>query len=127
LGDAGRLTEACAAAETAVEAHPLDAELRYLAATLLLEAGRLKAAAAAAAAAVYLEPAEPAAHLLLGQAHHAAGDLDRARRSFRNAARLLASAPGETPVALAAGMPAGHLAAVAHRYLDALAPMAEQR
>ena len=121
LGDAGRLAEACVAAEAAVRVHPLDVELRYLAGTLLWEVGRLEDALVAAAAAVYLSRDSPAAQLLLGQVQHAAGQVDRARRSFRNASRLLAAAPSETPVSLAVGVPAGHLAAIAQQYLDTMA------
>lgn len=120
LGDAGSLAEACAAAEAAVSAHPLDVELRYLAGAMLLEAGRLQEASAAASAAVYLEPDSPAAQVLLGQVQRATGQPDRARRSFRNALRLLAHTSNETPVALAVGVPAGYLAAIAQHHLDTL-------
>jgi chemotaxis protein methyltransferase CheR len=120
LGDAGRLAVACAAAEDAVGVHPLDVELRYLAGALLLEAGRLQEASVAAAAAVYLAPNSPAAQVLLGQVQRAAGQPDRARRSFRNALRLLAVTSSEMPVALAVGVPAGHLAAIAQHHLDTL-------
>jgi chemotaxis protein methyltransferase CheR len=117
LGDAGRLEEACRAATQATQAHPLDVELRYLAGVVLLEAGRLEEAAAAATSAVYLGPRLAAAHLLLGQVEHARGSTERARRSFRNGSRLLATVPGEARVALAGDVPAGHLAAIAARYL----------
>jgi chemotaxis protein methyltransferase CheR len=117
LGDAGRLEDACRAATQAAQAHPLDVELRYLQGVVLLEAGRLDQAAAAAASAVYLGPQLPAAHLLLGQVEHARGSTERARRSFRNGSRLLATVPGEARVALAGDVPAGHLAAIAARYL----------
>jgi chemotaxis protein methyltransferase CheR len=117
LGDTGRLAEACRAATQATQAHPLDVELRYLAGVVLLEAGRLEEAAAAATSAVYLGPRLAAAHLLLGQVEHARGSTERARRSFRNGSRLLATVPGEARVALAGDVPAGHLAAIAARYL----------
>lgn len=117
LGDAGRLEEACAAAAEAVQAHPVAVQLQYLAAAVSLAAGRLEAAAAAAARAVYLRPDLPAAHVLLGQVEHARGNTDRARRSFRNGARLLAAAPDDAPVELVEDVPAGHLAAVAETYL----------
>lgn len=119
LGDAGRLDEACRAAEDATQAHPLDIELRYLSGVVLLEAGRLEQAAAAAAAVVYLDARLAAAHLLLGQVEHARGHPERARRSFRNAARLLATAPDDSRVILAGDVPAGHLAQIASRYLTA--------
>jgi chemotaxis protein methyltransferase CheR len=118
LGDAGRLDEACRAADAAAQAHPLDAELRYLAGVVLLEAGRLEQAAAAASSAVYLGPQLAAAHLLLGQVEHARGNTERARRSFRNGSRLLAAVSGETRVELAGDVPAGHLATIAARYLS---------
>jgi chemotaxis protein methyltransferase CheR len=117
LGDAGRVDEACRVAAEAVAAHPMDVELRYLEAVVLLEAGRLEPAAAAASSAAYLDPQLPAVHLLLGQVEHARGNVERARRSFRNGSRLLA-AGGEAPVALAGGAPAAHLAAVADHYLS---------
>jgi chemotaxis protein methyltransferase CheR len=117
LGDTGRLAEACRAATQATQAHPLDVELRYLAGVVLLEAGRLEEAAAAATSAVYLGPRLAATHLLLGQVEHARGNTERARRSFRNGSRLLATVPGEARVALAGDVPAGHLADIAARYL----------
>lgn len=119
LGDAGRLADACRAATEAASAHPLDAGLRYLAGVVLLEAGRLEEAAAAASSAVYLGPQLAAAHLLLGQVEHARGNTERARRSFRNGSRLLATVPEDAPVTLAGDLPAGHLAAIATRYLSA--------
>lgn len=118
LGDAGRLDLACRAASAAMHAHPLDVELRYLTGVVLLEAGRLDEAVSAAASAVYLGPELAATHLLLGQVEHARGNTQRARRSFRNGSRLLAAAPSETPVPLAEDVPAGHLAAIAARYLS---------
>lgn len=119
LGDAGRLDLACRAASAAMQLHPLDVELRYLTGVVLLEAGRLDEAVSAAASAVYLGPDLAATHLLLGQVEHARGNTQRARRSFRNGSRLLAAAPSETPVPLAENVPAGHLAAIASRYLSA--------
>ncbi|MEX2289600.1 MAG: protein-glutamate O-methyltransferase CheR [Mycobacteriales bacterium] len=118
LGDAGRVAEACRIAGDAAQAHPLDVELRYLAGVVLLEAGRLDEAAEAASSAVYLGPELAAAHLLLGQVEHARGNAERARRSFRNGSRLLAAAPDDAPVALVGDLPAGHLAAIAARYLS---------
>lgn len=117
LGDAGDLEQACRAATTAMQAHPLDVQLRYLGGVVLLEAGRLEEAAAAASSAVYLGPGLAAAHLLLGQVEHARGNSERARRCFRNGSRLLATSPDEAPVALAGDVPAGHLVAIAERYL----------
>lgn len=119
FGDAGRSDDACRTAIAAARAHPLDVELHYLAGVVLLEAGRLEEAAAAAASAVYLGPQLPAAHLLLGQVEHARGNAERARRSFRNGSRLLATIPQDEPVALSGDVPAGHLAAIATRYLNA--------
>lgn len=119
LGGTGDLDRACLAATEAVQAHPMDVELRYLAGVVLLEARRYDEAAEAASSAVYLGPDLPAAHLLLGQAEHARGNLERARRSFRNGARLLAAAEADAPVLLTGDLPAAHLASIAARYLSA--------
>lgn len=117
LGNAGRLPEACEAAAAAVQAHPLDVNLRYLSAVVLLEAGRLDEAGDSAAAAVYLGPQLPAAHLLLGQVEHARGNTLAARRSFRNGSRLLRVGPDDARVELVGDVPPRHLAAIAARYL----------
>src|SRR5690606_24217191 len=64
LGNLGRALEASAAADVAVARHPLDPELRYLAAALLLAAGRPYEAAESPAAVAYADPGLAAAHML---------------------------------------------------------------
>jgi chemotaxis protein methyltransferase CheR len=93
LGNLGRTEEAEKVAAQAASVFLLDAELRYLHAELLLENGDPDAAAKQASAAVYLNPDLVTAHLLLGRAEMARARLEPARRSFRVAARLLASVP----------------------------------
>lgn len=126
LGNAGDVAGAMSAAEAAVAAFPLDPELRFLHSVLLLEAGRADEAVAAARGAVYLAPDLVVGHLALGRAEAARGDVASARRSFRNAARILRALPPETPVASAEGETAGSLLAAARAHDRALAGAAGQ-
>ena len=119
LGDAGDIDVAAAAAGVAVEQFPLDVELRFLQAVLLLEAGRPAEAAAVARAALYLEPTLVMAHLTLARAEHALGYLGAARRSLRNAGSLLRALAADAVVPLSGGEPAGRLAAMVAVHLRA--------
>ncbi len=105
-------TAARACAE-ATARHPLDVELRYLEALLLLGLGRLAASERAARQALYLEPSLAVAHLTLGNVLRRVGDTAGALRAFRTAETLCAALPPEAPVPLADGERAGRLAAVA--------------
>ena len=98
---------ACAAA---LDHHRTSAELTYLHAVLLAEGGRVADAANAARAALYLDRTMVVSHLALGTALAKLGDAEAARRSFKNAARLLANMPADAPVPAADGEPAGRLA-----------------
>jgi chemotaxis protein methyltransferase CheR len=113
LANQGRLAEAGRACAEALERHPRHAELLYLHAVLLCEAARFGDAAAAARRALYLDRSLAVAHLALGTALARIGDRAGARRAMRNAERLLAAMPPQTPVPAADGEPAGRLAEIA--------------
>jgi chemotaxis protein methyltransferase CheR len=87
----GRLVEAGHAAAAALERHRGSAELAYLHAVLLLQAGRAEAAVAAGRRALYLDRKLVVAHLLLAQAQARLGDAAAGMRSLVNAERLLAA------------------------------------
>lgn len=112
LADRGALDDALEMAGAAIASDPADAELRCLAATVHLGAGRPADAVSAATAAVYLDPWLVAAHLLLAQAEQQTGNAERARRSYRNALELLLAMPAEAEVPLTDGEVAAHLADV---------------
>lgn len=120
LGGAGDLIEALTAATEAVGRFPLHAELRFLQAVVLLEAGRPADAATSARAALYLDPELAMAHLALARAEVALGHQDAARRSLRNASARLRSLPRDTLVPMSDGEPAGRLASMAAAHDRAL-------
>jgi chemotaxis protein methyltransferase CheR len=107
------LQAAVHACSLAASLHPLDVELRYLEATLLLALGRLPEAERSARQALYLEPSLAVGHLMLGNILRRQGDRPGARRAFRTAESLCATLPPEEPVPLADGEHAGRLARVA--------------
>lgn len=90
LADAGSLHDAGKLCTAALEAHPLSAELTYLQALLLINAGRFADAARVARRAVYLDHTLAVAHVVIGDALFRLGQRDDANRSYQTALRLLA-------------------------------------
>lgn len=113
VANQGRLAEAGELCTRALDAHPLDAELQYLHAMLLAEAGWHADAAVAARRAIYLDRRFVMAHLLLGNALTRTGDATGARRAFENAESLLADVGSEAVVKAADGVPASRLRQIA--------------
>ncbi|HZP97455.1 MAG TPA: CheR family methyltransferase [Candidatus Limnocylindria bacterium] len=109
LADRAEHDEVARVLVRAVQAHPLDAELHYLRAIMLLEQGKDGEAAAAARRALYLEPQLAVAAIALGSALHRSADVHAARRAYRSAAALLARRPPDEPVQLGDGERAGGL------------------
>jgi chemotaxis protein methyltransferase CheR len=96
LANSGRLEEAGVACASALDRYRDSAELLYLHALLLAEAGRAAEAADAARRALYLDRRMVVAYLALGAALTRLGDPVRARRAFSNALDLLGEMqPGE--------------------------------
>ena len=113
LANRGELDAAGRACAAALDRHRASAEITYLHAVLLAEAGRFAEAAGAARRALYLDRGLVVAHLALGGALARLADTAGAHRAFRNARRLLAAmAPGEL-VPASDGEPAGRLAEMA--------------
>ncbi|MEP6992444.1 MAG: protein-glutamate O-methyltransferase CheR [bacterium] len=120
VANQGRLHEAGGLCARALELHPLDAELHYLHATLLAEAGWHADAAAAARRAIYLDRQFVMGHLLLGDALSRTGDSAGARNAFANAAHLLEAMDASAMVTASDGVPAARLRQVAALRLRAL-------
>jgi chemotaxis protein methyltransferase CheR len=116
-GDLRAAGHACAAA---LDRHRTCAELAYLHAVLLAEAGRHADAAGAARRALYLDRTLAVAHLALGAALARLGDARGARRALRNAERLLAELPPGAVVPASDGEPAARLAEIARAQLGLL-------
>jgi chemotaxis protein methyltransferase CheR len=93
LANLGQLNDADRACLEALEHHRSSAELTYLHAVLLLQAGHGAAAVAAARRALYLDRTLAVAHLTLGAALARERHPDQARRAYRSAERLLAAYP----------------------------------
>lgn len=116
---------AAAAAEEAgrgMVQHPLSVEIAFLQAVLLAGAGRYAEAVITARSVLYLDRSQPAAHFVLGASLWNCGDLDGARREFRNARDLAATLPAGEIVPFTEGEAAGRLAQGAAAQLAMLAP-----
>jgi chemotaxis protein methyltransferase CheR len=116
-GDMAAAGQMCAAA---LDRHRTSAELAYLHAVLLSEAGRHAEAVTAVRRALYLDRGLVVAHLALGGALARLGDTEGARRSARNARRLLAGMPPDAIVPASDGEPASRLAEMAKVQLQLL-------
>ena len=117
-----RAEEACAAA---TGRHPLSPELHYLHAVLLLDLGREEDAVRAVRRVLYLDRALAIAHFTLGSVLRRLGDVDGARRAYRNARDLCADRPADEAVPLAEDEQAGQLAEAATAALAVLNADAE--
>ncbi len=105
----GDLEAAGTACIAGLERHPECAELVYLHGLLLIQRGLLSQAVTTFQRALYLDRGFAVAHLTLGQTLARLGDRDGARRSLRNAMRLLLQLSREAPVRAGDGEPAGRL------------------
>jgi chemotaxis protein methyltransferase CheR len=109
--------QACA---EALRRQPLDVELHYLHAILLLGLGREVEAGGAVRRVLYLDRTLAAAHFTLGTVLERRGDPAAACRAYRAARDLAAARPSREPVPLAEGESAEQLAAAAAARLAAL-------
>ena len=107
--NAGRLADAEKWCERAIKADKLNARLRYLLATVLIEQSRLERAAAALHRAIYIDPQFVVAHFALGQMMLRMGLLQKARSSLVNASTLLEPLSVDEQVPEADGLSAGRL------------------
>ena len=120
VANQGRLNEAGELCARALDLHPLSAELQYLHATLLAEAGWYGDAAAASRRAIYLDRTFVMGHLLLGDALTRTGDPAAARIAFTNVLHLLANTEADEVIAAADGVPVARLRQVAELRLRVL-------
>jgi chemotaxis protein methyltransferase CheR len=109
LANLGRLCDAGRACATALERHRASAELHYLHAVLVSQAGQALESARAAKRAIYLDGSLVVARLALGSALSSAGDSTGALRAFQAAERLLLALPADEAVRATDGEPAGRL------------------
>ena len=109
LANMGDLAAAAASCVAAQDRHGMSAELAYLHAVLLTEAGQPEAAAAAARRALYLDRGFVVAHLALGDALARLDDVNGARRALLNGERLLAAMAPDDIVPASDGEPSGRL------------------
>lgn len=126
LANMGRHEEAGLACATGLDINRTSAELTYMHAMLLRQAGKNADALNALRCAVYLDRLFVVAHLAMGDVLSALGDRDAARRAFRNAERLLAGTPDSQVIPGADGLDAGRLLALAQMQLRLLEKVAAQ-
>jgi chemotaxis protein methyltransferase CheR len=105
--------EAERSALAALRRHPLDAQLHFLRATLLLALDREEEAEHEAQRALYLDPSLAIAHFLLGTMLRKRGTRPGALRAFRNVRDLCAARPADEEVPAGAGERTGALQAAA--------------
>jgi chemotaxis protein methyltransferase CheR len=120
LANRGEREAAGRACAAALERHRSSAELAYLHAVLLSEAGRHADAVTAARRSLYLDRGLVVAHLALGGALARLGDTERACRSTQNARRLLAGMAPDAIVPASDGEPARRLVVLAGVQLQLL-------
>jgi chemotaxis protein methyltransferase CheR len=109
LANAGRLEEAGRACAAALDRFRDNAELHYLHAVLVAQAGQFAESARAAKRAIYLDRSMVVAHLALGSALLRSDRRSAAARAFATASRLLSAMPPDEIVPFSDGEPAGRL------------------
>ncbi|MEO7084819.1 MAG: protein-glutamate O-methyltransferase CheR [Gemmatimonadaceae bacterium] len=109
LANLGRLSDAGRACAAALERHRASAELHYLHAVLVSQAGQAEESARAAKRAIYLDSSMIVARLALGSALSSTGDSAGALRAFQAAERLLLALGPDELVQATDGEPAGRL------------------
>lgn len=112
--------EAAVAAASSCARSPLSAELRYLRGVLLWAAGRDAEAARELRRALYLDPSLAAVHFVLGSVLDRSGDMEGARRAFRNALSIAEACPPDGAAPLADGETFTRLAGAARARLELL-------
>ncbi len=115
--DAARAETACA---ELASRHPLSAELHYLHAVLLIENEHADRAADAARRVIYLDRNLALAHFTLGSILRRRGDLNGARRAFRNARNIAKRRPADEIVPLSDGETTAQLVEAAEIQLHRL-------
>jgi chemotaxis protein methyltransferase CheR len=118
--DAGRIDEALAMTERALEADPLDADAHYIRGVAQLGSGEGSGAAASLRRALYVDPAFALAAFQLGRAYDLLGDAPAARRAYQQSLRTL-SPDHERQRRLVAGVDLADVAAACGARLAALA------
>jgi chemotaxis protein methyltransferase CheR len=107
-------------AQAALRRHPLDAQLHYLQAALLLALDRDEEAEHGAQRAIYLDPSLAVAHFLLGTILRKRRAHPGALRAFRNVRDLCAARPSDEEVTAGAGERAGALHSAASAEMERL-------
>ena len=97
LADEGDLEQAAAAAQSVVDADPMNAPAHFVCGTLALAAGDATGATRSMRAALYADPAFAAAAFQLGRAFDALGDGPAARNAYRRALEGLEAGPSRYP------------------------------
>jgi chemotaxis protein methyltransferase CheR len=118
--NAGDLGRAESLAARAAERHPLAPELHLLQAAVLSELARDAEALAALRRCLYLDRRLAVAHAALGALLARTGDLEGARRAWRNVRRICATLPAGAPLPLGDGQCAGRLSEVASARISIL-------
>ena len=121
LANLGRNMEAGLACAAGLDVNRTSAELTYMHAMLLRQAGKNSESLDALRCAIYLDRLFVVAHLAMGDVLSAMSDSAGARRAFRNAERLLNGIPEFELVPGSDGLDAGRLLALARFQLSMMA------
>lgn len=109
LMNLGQFEAALAAVDEALARRVRSPELYYLRSVVLAQLGEERAALDAARSALYLDRGMIVAHLAEADGFRRMGNGERARRSYRNARRLLHDLPPRAPVPAADGTTVGRM------------------
>ncbi len=116
----GRTAEGLALIGDALVRYPLEAELYYWNAVLLMDRGAMGEAILRLKQAIYLDRHLIAAHFLLGLVLQHTGDLAGARRAFTNVQQQCTGLPGDDVVPLTDGQKVSGLAEIAAAHAELL-------
>jgi len=105
----GRLSEASALCQRAIDADKLDPSLHYLLATILQEQGEIYEAIKSLKRSLYIDPDFVLAHFTLGNLTKQQGRLKESRKYFENALKLLHTYDNEDILLESEGINAGRL------------------
>jgi chemotaxis protein methyltransferase CheR len=127
LADQGDPHRAEQEAAAAIKAYPLNPELHYLGAIILVGFGRYDEATAALRRVLYLDPSLAAAHFTLATVMQRQGQIVEARRAYRSALALCTGRPKDEIVPLSDGERSDQLAAAVRAHLMLIETTEEAR
>jgi chemotaxis protein methyltransferase CheR len=120
LADGGKLADAAALCRRLIAQDPLNAGARLTLGLVLEHMGAVTEAAAELQKAIYADREIALAHYHLGTLRQSAGDLEAARKAFRNALEVLRPLAHDEPVAYGDGIRVSELSELARMHQETI-------